>query len=146
MRYNSDPCGILNRPVREIMSTPVIVAGEQDRLMDAVKEMYKSNVGSLIIVNEGEVRGILTRKDLVYLIASGILEKNPRLGDVMSTSIVTASPDDTIGDVAKRMMETGVRHIPVLNKGEVTGIVTITDIARRITEALLHKCRPQGNL
>ncbi|MCE4605034.1 MAG: CBS domain-containing protein [Desulfurococcales archaeon] len=142
MRDNSGPCGVLDKPVREIMSTPVIAASEQDRLLDAVKEMYKSNVGSVVVMGREGISGILTRKDLVYLIAGGILEKNPRLGDVMSTSIVVASLNDTIGDVARRMNETGVRHIPILRDGEVVGIVSMTDIARRITEALLYECKP----
>jgi len=80
------------------------------------------------------------------LVANGILQKNPRVGEVMSTSMVTASPSDTIADVVKRMMETGVRHIPVVDREVVVGLVSLTDIARRVTGHLISHCKGWGNL
>ena len=140
-------CELLEVRVSSVMSSPVVTASLDDVLSDVVADMYKSGVGSIVVVDDsGGIRGIITRKDIVYLNATGVSKRNPRVREVMSTSIITASPDDTLHDIASKMLETGIRHVPVVDDGRLVGIITLTDISRFILQRALSKCRDAGNI
>ena len=130
--------GCLGDPVYVAMSTPPITVGVGERLWVAARVMYEAGVGSVIVVDgEGRVAGILTSRDTLRLLATGVAARNPRVDDVMSINVVTASRDETLGAIAERMRETGVRHIPVVDEdGRPLGIITQTDLLRHLVECL----------
>ncbi|MEB3774428.1 MAG: CBS domain-containing protein [Desulfurococcales archaeon] len=139
-------CELLEVRVGSIMSSPVVTVSGGTVLSEVVAEMYKSGVGSVVVVDDGSVRGIITRKDIVYLDATGVTKRNPKAREVMSTSIITASPHDTLQDIAVKMLETGIRHVPVVENGRLVGMVTLTDISRYILQNALSQCRRAGNI
>ena len=99
-------------------------------LKDMVKDMLALSIGSLLVLNEeGSIAGIITERDFLHNV-----NKHPdtwetvRVGDVMITKVVTASIDDTLEEVMSVMTRHRVRHIPVVDGGNVVGMLSIGDI------------------
>ncbi len=132
------PC--LSDRVEVAMSTPPITVPRGARLWEAARVMYENNVGSVLVVDEeGRPEGIITRKDMLYYLASGIAAKNPTVAAVMKSSIVTARPDETLEDALKRMIDLGIRHLPVVDeKGKVRGMISSWDILRHLISCQKH--------
>ena len=135
-------CGILGRTrVFEIMSSPPVVVGLDESLEYAARRMYEAGVGSVLVVDgDGRLRGILTRRDIIYLVASGVARKNPPVRLYMSESVITVEEGEPVGVALDRMREAGVRHLAVLDgRGGLVGVVSMWDIlmllARECVEA-----------
>jgi CBS domain-containing protein len=128
----------LDAPAYMAMSTPPITVRSSERLWQAARVMYEAGVGSVIVVDEaGRVSGILTSRDILKLLALGVAARNPPVGDVMSVNVVTAARDESLGAIAERMRETGVRHVPIVDsEGRPLGIVTQTDLLRYLVDCL----------
>lgn len=100
---------------------------------DAVRTMYKHRVGSVIIAGDGGLpRGIFTERDVMRLCAEGRASELEHLqvADWMTTEVVVASPDDTIDAVLQLMTERRFRHVPVVQNGQLAGVVSIGDLVK----------------
>ncbi len=128
-------CGILaSVRVGSVMSSPPIAVGVESSIMDAARAMYEGNVGSVVVVDSrGRLAGILTRRDLIYLVASGEIARNPPVRIYMSESVITCRPDEPLLAVAERMRSAGVRHVVVVDPSSPVrpvGVVSLWDILR----------------
>ncbi len=120
--------------VREVMKTSnLVTVTPSDTIREAAKRMYSANVGSVLVVDDkGTLLGIFTERDLVRVVATGV-SLDERVEKVMTTKLVTASPDESLAMVASKMIEHGVRHIPVVDEaGKLVGIVSIRDVLRYV--------------
>ncbi len=125
--------GLERRRVYEVMSTPPVTVGVDASLVDAARAMYESNVGSVVVVDDnGGLAGIVTRRDVIYLVATGEARRNPRVSSVMSASVITASPEEDLATVLDRMRSAGVRHIVVVEGGRPVGVVSMWDIMNTV--------------
>jgi CBS domain-containing protein len=105
-------------------------------LQDVVRLLMEHRIGSLVICRPGaggadEPVGIITDRDILYASAAG----NKSLGDVrvaevMSTNLVTGSPDDEVELVMGLMTTRRIRHLPVLRDGRLAGIISIGDVVK----------------
>ena len=66
---------------------------------------------------------------MVRAVADGADPAQTTIGEIVTDNVVTASPDESVGDVASRMADTSVRRIPVVEGGEIVGIVSLGDLA-----------------
>ena len=119
---------------RDVMTTDRLVTVRPGAsVREAAIAMHRANVGSVLVVDE-EMRllGIFTERDLVRVVATGIPLDTP-VERVMTTKLVTASPDESIAMVASKMIEHGIRHIPVVDEsGRLVGIISIRDVLRHV--------------
>ncbi len=116
--------------VMDAMTSKVITISPDLTLEDAAKTMIAKDIGGLVVETKGNPVGIITEKDFTIAIAKA---KNPAktyIKDVMSTSLVTISPDESILDAARLMTLKKIRKLPVKSKGRLVGIITSEDIAR----------------
>lgn len=115
----------------ECMSTDVSPVGLDTTLVEAAQEMRVSGVGCVTVVgHEGECAGVLTERDIVVRVLAE--EREPLAAfvrDIATMDPVTCSPDDDLAEVAKRMRENEVQHLPVCRQGEVVGVISLADIA-----------------
>jgi CBS domain-containing protein len=126
-------CDVLNRKIYEIMSTPPITTSTDATLIDAAKAMYESNVGSVVVVDEkGELAGIVTRRDVLYLVATGEARRNPRVSTIMTTSVITVSPTEDLATALDRMRNAGIKHIVVTENNKPIGVVSMWDIMNAV--------------
>jgi CBS domain-containing protein len=116
-------------PVRDVMTRPVITADVNIDALTAAKRMALANVGCLIVISSEKPIGILTERDLVKkIVAVAADPKVARVGDVMSSPLVTISPEANLRDAAALMLKSGVKRLPVTSNGRLVGIITDTDL------------------
>jgi len=104
-------------------------------LENAVRKLIEHNVGSLVIVARGpegeQPVGIVTERDLLRYCASGACKLGPaKVSDLMSTKLVTASPDDRVDQIMGVMTQKRMRHLPVCEEGRLVGLVSIGDVVK----------------
>lgn len=116
--------------VSEIMTHDVKTVKPTDTIKQAAAIMQQVDCGSVPVVNDGRVSGMLTDRDIaVKAVAAG---KGPDTAvmDCMSDTVVSVSPNTDARDAANLMAEKQVRRLPVVNQGKLVGIVAIADLAR----------------
>jgi CBS domain-containing protein len=101
-------------------------------LADAAKLMSRQRIGALVITGaERRVVGILSERDVVGAVAArgpGALQES--VGNVMTREVVTCTEDETVPDLMQRMTAGRFRHVPVVNRGQLAGIVSIGDVVK----------------
>ena len=116
-------------PVRDVMTRPVITADADIDILTAAKRMALANVGCLIVISGEKPIGILTERDLVKkIVAKAADPQAVKVGDVMSSPLVTISPEASLRDAASLMLKSGVKRLPVTSNERLEGIITDTDL------------------
>src|SRR5438093_13622091 len=91
------------------------------RAAEAVKTMAKENLGSLVVMEQGRMVGILTFHELLRALASrGGALGELRVGDIMERDPVTAAPEMEVNDLRRTMLESGARYLPVMQIGRAS--------------------------
>jgi CBS domain-containing protein len=99
-------------------------------VLEAVQEMVENNVGALLVKDAGEVVGIVTERDyLRRVILEGRTEEAP-VSEIMSTPLVVATLETTIDECMALMTDRRIRHVPVVEEGNVVGLVSIGDLVK----------------
>ena len=129
----------LGMNVSKIMTKNPVITAKDELLPRAARKMLSNNVGCLIVKEKGTLVGIVTEKDIVEGAVGKELDiKRTRVKDVMSTGMVTISPDVDILDAIKKMKSNDVRRLPVVKKKKLLGLLTMKDIVRAEPELLEH--------
>ena len=99
--------------------------------LDAVKQMCNANIGSLLVTDAGEVAGIVTERDYLRRVADeGPTDESVTVRDLMSSPLVVVSPETEIDECMAVMTDRRIRHLPVVEGGDVVGIVSIGDLVK----------------
>ncbi len=123
----------LDKPAREIMSTPVVTVLFSDPVISAVNKMITHDIGAVVVMMGGQPVGIITERDILKRVV--LEERNPRTTmcqDVMSKPLITIRPDTPLGEAISIMQKNSIRRLPVVERGELRGIITEKDIIRKI--------------
>jgi len=117
--------------MRDIMVPKVVTTTNNSTLEEAVKLMNDHEIGCLIVTENKKAVGILTERDLLKrILAKSEDLKRIRVEEVMSTPLISVEPTVEIGDASKLMFEKNIKKMPIIRKGELLGLVTLTDILR----------------
>jgi CBS domain-containing protein len=116
--------------VKDVMSSPVVTADEDETTNKIATAMDKEGLGAVIVTNkEGKSIGIITERDLVIrVIAKNNKPDEIKAKEIMTTPLVTIEPDATISDAARRMNRLDIRRLGVFYKGNLVGIVSDKDL------------------
>ncbi len=119
--------------ISEIMTEHVISINEDEPVIAAARLMKQHNIGSLPVRDgKNKLKGIVTDRDIVLrCVAGNINPQEVRIGEVMSRSLITASPFEDTEKVAERMGMSQIRRLPVTEDGILVGIVALGDIAKK---------------
>lgn len=104
------------------------VIGTEATLCDAAEALVHDGVGSLGVISDRTLVGIITERDLVRAMAEGVDPETSLVTDWMADAPDTFSPDVDVDEAARWLLEVGYRHMPVMAEGELLGIVSIRDI------------------
>jgi CBS domain-containing protein len=117
--------------VRDVMTANVVTVPESASVAQAASAMRDSNIGDVIVLDEGDqVRGLVTDRDIaVRAVAEGRDATQTKVGEICSSDLITLSPDDSTGDAVRLMREKAVRRLPVVDAGRPVGIISIGDLA-----------------
>ena len=100
-------------------------------VFEAVKRMVEANVGSLLVTERGENTGIVTERDYLRRVAlEGRTDKETAVGKIMSSPLIVVTPQTTIDECMALMTDQRIRHLPVVDGGEVVGVVSIGDVVK----------------
>ena len=125
--------GILKEKGRQVET-----AGAETSLQDIAGVLGEKKIGAVIILKDsGKIAGILSERDIVRAVArEGASALKKPASDVMTKKVVTCSETDSVNDLMESMTAGRFRHLPVVNNGNLTGIISIGDVVKwRIAEA-----------
>ena len=117
-------------PLRDVMKNNPTMLGIEATVEKAAKTMCHDEVGSVIILGNGQPIGIVTEEDITCkVVAKDLKPSTVQVKEIMSTPLITVSADKTVGDAAHMMVKHKVRRLPVIDaKKKVIGIVTVRDL------------------
>jgi len=103
---------------------------------EALNRMADKNVGAMVVFEGNELVGLISERDYCRkTILKGRFSKDTAVREIMTTEAVTVQPDDDIEACMELFTDKHVRHLPVIEKGKVVGIVSIGDIVKSIIDS-----------
>lgn len=115
--------------ITKLMTDDVITAAPQSSLYDVAQLMRQHDIGFLPIVYDGNLKGVITDRDLVVRGYASKMPESAPIKDIMTTAVVSANIDATVDEVAKIMAEHQIRRICITDNGHLTGVCAIGDLA-----------------
>ena len=118
-----------NRPVRQLVKNQrILTAAATMSVSDAAIAMRDAKVGAIMVMNGPRLVGIFTERDALYrVLAAGKEPRRTTLADVMTVNPATIEADMPFGHALHIMYERGFRHVPVVDEGELIGMVSARD-------------------
>jgi CBS domain-containing protein len=121
--------------VADVMTPGVETTTSSQALQDAARTMREGDFGSMPVVDDGRLVGILTDRDIVVRgVAEGLDPSVARVGDVASRTPVAVAPDQDLDEAMELMAEHRVRRLPVVDDGRLVGVVSQADVALEAKE------------
>lgn len=116
--------------IAELSHGDVVTADLADMLNQAASRMRYADVSALPVMESGRLVGILTERDLTRAAAEGVDPRTHTVAAYMSLGPVVAEPDEDAEQIADRMLQLGIRHLPVMDGQELVGIISMRDLVR----------------
>lgn len=123
------------KEILRVKGTRLLTIEPSGRAVDAVKTMSEQNLGSLIVLEQERMMGVLTFREILQALAQrhGALG-DLRVADVMVRDPVTATPDMEVNDLRRTMLDSGARYLPVVQDGKLLGVISFRDVAKAVLE------------
>ncbi|MFL5798889.1 MAG: cyclic nucleotide-binding/CBS domain-containing protein [Actinomycetota bacterium] len=122
--------------VSEVMTPAAVTDRPDDTLAEAARKMWEQQTGSLVVTDGDDMIGIVTERDILKAAATGVPLEETRVSDAMTKDVVTAHPGMSLREAAAIMTDKWIRHLPVLDRGALVGIVSQRDLAGVLAGAL----------
>jgi CBS domain-containing protein len=104
-------------------------------VFEALELMFEKNIGSLLVMEQNQFIGIFTERDYARkVILKGKSSKNIKIKEIMTENVLTVCSDTTIEECMWLMTNKFIRHLPVIDDGKLTGIISIGDVVKYIIE------------
>jgi signal-transduction protein with cAMP-binding, CBS, and nucleotidyltransferase domain len=117
--------------VREGMSQVVLTLGPGHTLRDAARQMTERGVGAAVVLDDDAPGpGIISERDVLISIGNGEDPDQECVSDHMSGSVITAAPDWSLERAASEMASRKIRHLVIVEQGELVGVLSMRDIMR----------------
>jgi CBS domain-containing protein len=108
-------------------------------VLDAIRIMAEEHVGALLVIESGRLVGIISERDYARkVVLKGRSSTSTPVRDIMSTEVVTISPEGSVDDAMRLMTQNRIRHLPVVRAGSVVGVVSIGDLVKSVIEEQRH--------
>jgi CBS domain-containing protein len=114
--------------VREVMTEAAVTESATDTLRSAAERMWREQTGSLLVIEDGRLSGIITERDILRAVALGADLTTATVDEAMTTELFTVPPDMPLRDAAREMAARWIRHLPVVAGGQLLGIVSTRDV------------------
>jgi CBS domain-containing protein len=108
----------------------VIAVDSETSVADAIRKMVDRNIGALLIMEDGRTVGMFTERDVLTCWVRRGDFLGTRIGDVMTTELVVAEVEDDLNYAMSIMIQRGVRHLPVLDRGRLVSVLSIRDVVK----------------
>ena len=123
--------------IADVMSFRLVAVRPDESVQVAIARMLEENVGSVAVCEDSRLVGMFTERDVLRLAGQdGGALADAKVADVMTRTLVTASPDDDVLAAAQMMGERRIRHLPVVQGDNILGLIGIRDVLRVLVETL----------
>jgi CBS domain-containing protein len=113
----------------------VYTINEAETVFEAVKQMVELNTGCLLVTEEEEIRGIVTERDYLRgIVLTGRTSRATLVREIMTSRIVVVQPDTSVEEAMAIMTDRRIRHLPVVEKGKLAGLVSIGDLVKQVSQ------------
>jgi len=117
--------------IEDLMIRSVITMSPDASAYEAVKISNKNKIGCLVVVDNSQIVGILTERDLLERVLEKCRNlKETKISEIMTRHVVMGKPDMELSEATRLMFEKRVKKLPIIDGNRLVGIVTLTDIAR----------------
>jgi signal-transduction protein with cAMP-binding, CBS, and nucleotidyltransferase domain len=100
-------------------------------VIDAVRKMVDANVGALLVTENGRIVGILTERDYLRRVAlEGRSSSSTEVREIMTSPLIVVEPQTRVDETMALMTDRRIRHLPVTEDGEITGLISIGDVVK----------------
>ena len=109
----------------------------------AIEALVSRNIGALVVSEDGEnVDGIISERDIIHAFARhGTDLRSLTVTEVMTQSVVTCDPADSIAELMAQMTNRRIRHLPVLHNGQLCGIISIGDLVKNRLDEIEYEAK-----
>ena len=114
--------------VRDVMTPAVVTESRHDSLSSAAEIMWRQQTGSLLVTEAGQIVGIITERDLLRAVALGADPERTTVDEAMTAEVYTVPPDTQLQEAARAMAARWIRHLPVVEGGQLLGVVSMRDV------------------
>ncbi len=115
--------------ISDVMRTDFITVAPEDTLGEVAQRMVDLSVGSAVVKDFGRLIGIVTERDLLKAVAGRVHTSDARVREWMTPDPITAPPDMRVEEAARTMLAHGFRHLPVVDRDGVVGVVSLRRVA-----------------
>lgn len=124
------------RDILKAKGSKVWTIKDYQTVYDALNILVKHNIGALIVLDDHEhLVGMLSERDIVRACLYNSKELDTLLvRKLMSKPVISAAPDEDIGNIMRLMTDNRIRHIPILVEGKLAGVVSIGDVVKSVIE------------
>jgi CBS domain-containing protein len=116
--------------ISAIMTTDLVTVGPEYNVADVASLMDARGIGSVIVLEDDRVLGILTERDILKVVGSGEDPKNVAAHEALTDDLIALGPDASIDEAAQEMTMAKVRHLPVISDEVLVGIISMRDLVR----------------
>ncbi|MHB9038040.1 MAG: CBS domain-containing protein [Armatimonadota bacterium] len=121
--------------IKEIMTTDLVTCSLNDTIVQVAQKMQTMDVGSCPVVDQNNLVGIVTDRDItIRAISKGFDPNNTHVSEIMSSNPVFGNSDMSLEDACRLMQDNQVRRLPIVDNGKLVGIVTLADLAIDLEE------------
>lgn len=118
------------KKVRDLMTPAPVCMETADSVLAAAKAMKEHGIGTVLVLADGQLRGILTDRDItIRVLAEGRDPGRTQIGEICSTDLVWLDPDDDVSEAVRLVRDRAIRRIPVVAAGQPVGVLSIGDLA-----------------
>lgn len=122
--------------VRQLLQTKgskVYTVPPETTVLEALKQMAAQDIGAVLVTDSSGLRGIFSERDYARkIILMGRMSRDTSVEEVMSSDLVVVGPEATVADCMNLMTQNRVRHLPVLESGQLVGVISIGDVVKAI--------------
>ncbi len=119
---------MLSIKVSDLMTKNVVTVSPNDTLQKAIELMSKRGVGSVVVVENNRVVGILTERDIIKALAKGVKLRKARISSYMTKNVAIIEPDADVSAAVDVMRVRSIKHLPVVLRGYPVGVVSARDV------------------
>ncbi|MFT4197740.1 MAG: CBS domain-containing protein [Pseudoxanthomonas sp.] len=124
------------RQLLQAKGAEIVAVAPQAPVIEALRVMAEHSIGAVLVMEGRRLAGILSERDYARKVAlQGHSSRDTPVADIMTAQLVTVAPDTGIDQCMKLMTERRIRHLPVLEGGEVVGVLSIGDLVKAVIEA-----------
>ncbi len=128
---NSMTSSLMQTPIADIMHHPVITANLPISIRDAAIIMANNNISSLVLLKNKKVVGMLTGKDITKRCIAMDIPTSTSAEQIMTSEIISTTADNDAFEAMMIMARKQIRHLPIIDKGKLCGIISVSDFLRR---------------